>query len=173
MDADALRAEGMRLYNERQLNEAIAAFEQARAEYAAQGNAQSAASVANDLAVAYLRVGRVDDARHGFAETIVAAQDIGDVSTEAKATGNLAQVLERQGKRDEAEKSYRRAADLFHAVGDKDLEAATLQALSRMELSRGHWLEALVVFDRVLELRGRSGALRAFLRIPLRLLGIR
>jgi len=172
VDAEALRAEAMRLYQARSLNEAVAAFEQARAGFAAQGNAAQAASVANDLGVVYVRAGRLPQASRALSDALAVFEKLGDVSGQAKAIGNLAQVMDRTGDKDNAEKNFTRAAELFHQVGERGLERDTYRALSRMQLQRGRWLEALAAYDRALAAKGGAGLLRAFLQIPLRLLGI-
>lgn len=173
MDTDALRAEAEKLYHAGQLNESTAAFEQARADYVAQGNAAQAASVANDLGVVYFLNGKLDQARQALNDALAAFEKLGDVIGQAKAIGNLAQVMGRAGDKDGAEKNYTRAAELFHQVDERGMEHDTYRALSQMQLQRGRWLEALAAYDRALAAKGGSGLLRAFLRIPLRLAGMR
>ncbi|MBI3912965.1 MAG: tetratricopeptide repeat protein [Chloroflexi bacterium] len=173
MDPNLLREQGLQLYAAGKLREAITAFEQARAEFQSRGDAANAVAVANDLGVAYFRVGRASEARAILEETLTHAHTLGDGMTEAKASGNLAQVLERSGTRAEAATYYRRAADLFQRAGARDFEADTLRALTQLELARGRWIDALAAYDRALAARGGSSMLRAFLQIPLKLLGVR
>lgn len=173
MDADALHAEAEKLYQAGQWNESAAAFEQARTEFAAQGNDAQAASVANDLGVVYYRAGRTQQSLQVLQESIAAFEKLGDVKGQAKATGNLAQLLNRSGDKDEAEKKYARAAELFHQAGEREMESDTYRALSQMQLQRGRWLESLGAYDRALAAKGGSRLLRLFLQIPLRLVGLR
>ncbi len=173
MDAEALRAEAEKLYQAGQLNESAAAFEQARADFAAQGNKAQAASAANDLGVVYFRAGRASQARQALQDALAAFEELGDVKAQAKALGNLAQVLSRGGDKDAADRNYARAAELFRQAGERRMESDTYRAQSQMQLQRGRWLEALAAYDRALAAKGGSGLLRAFLQIPLRLLGLR
>ncbi len=173
MDTDALRAEAEKLYHAGQLNESAAAFEQARAEFVAQGNAAQAASVANDLGVVYFLNGKPDQAREALNDALGAFEKLGDVIGQAKAIGNLAQSMSRVGDKAGAEKNYTRAAELFHQTGEHGMEHDTYRALSQMQLQRGHVLEALAAYDRALAAKGGSGLLRAFLQLPLRLVGLR
>lgn len=173
VDAEALRAEAMRLYQAGQLNEAVAAFEQARTGFSAQGDAAQAASVANDLGVVYVLAGRPAQAFQVLQQAQATFEKLGDVTGQAKAIGNLAQVMDRTGDKSNAEKNYVRAAELFHQVGERGMEHDTYRALSQMQLQSWHWLEALAAYDRALAAKGGSGLLRAFLQIPLRLVGIR
>ncbi|MDE3090867.1 MAG: tetratricopeptide repeat protein [Chloroflexota bacterium] len=173
MDAEALHAEAMRLYQAGQLNDAMAAFEQARAGFAAQGNAAQAASVANDLGVVYYLGGRNQHALPVLQEALAAYERLGDGNGQAKALGNLAQLHKRTGDKAAAEKNYQRAAELFHQSGDRAMEHDTYRALSQIQLQRWHLLEALAAYDRALAAKGGAGLLRAFLQIPLRLAGVR
>ncbi len=174
MDAEALRAEAMRLYQAGQLNDAAAAFEQARAGFVAQGNEAQAASVANELGVVYVLAGRQpQQAFQVLQDALTTFQKLGDVTGQAKAMGNLAQVMEHTGDKSNAEKNYTAAAELFHQVGERGMEYDTYRALSQMQLKRWRWLEALAAYDRALAAKGGAGLLRAFLQIPLRLAGVR
>ena len=173
MDANALRDEATRLYKAGQLDQAIAAFEQVHTEYAAQGNQAQTASVANDLGVVYVLDGKPQQARDALNEALAAFEKLGDVTGQAKAIGNLAQLMSRSGDKAGAEKNYARAAELFHQVGEGGMEHDTFRALSQMQLQRGRLLEALAAYDRALAAKGGSRLLRAFLQIPLKLVGVR
>ena len=171
MNGDELHAEAKKIYDLGQANDSVSLFEQARAAYKAEGNAGQTAQAANDLGVVYYLVGRRDEAQKTLQEALDGFEKLGNVLGQAKATGNLAQLMNRMGDRAGAEKNYLHAAELFHQLGEKGLEADTYRALSQMQLQRGRWLEALATNDRALAAKGGSGALRAFLRIPLKLLG--
>ena len=173
MEAEAQYAEAKRLYEAGQLDDALRAFEQAHAAYVAQDDAAAAGSVGNDLGVVYYLAVRYDDARTVLQNALAAFEKLGNVPGQAKATGNLARLRERTGDKDGAEVDYQRAAELFHQVGEKGFEADMYRALSQMQLQRGRWLEALATYDRALAAKGGSGALRGFLQIPLRLLGVK
>ena len=95
MDANALRDEATRLYRAGQLDESVAAFEQVRAGYAAEGKEALAASVANDLGVVYFFNGKPQQAREALSEALAAFEKLGDVTGQAKAIGNLAQLMSR------------------------------------------------------------------------------
>ena len=173
MDADARRAEAMSLYQAGNLSRATAEFEQARAEFAAQGNESKAASVANDLGVVYILAGKKQQAFEVLQQALASFEKLGDVTGQAKAIGNLAQLMSRSGDQDSAERNYTRAAELFRQAGERGMEHDTYRALSRMQLQRGRWLEALGAYDRALAARGGARLLRLFLQIPLRLVGLR
>ena len=173
MDADARRAEAISLYHAGNLSQAMAEFEQARAEFVAQGNESKAASVANDLGVVYFRAGKKQQALQILQQALAAFEKLGDFTGQAKATGNLAQLMSQSGDKEGAEKNYTRAAELFRQAGERGMEHDTYRALSQMHLQRGRWLEALGAYDRALAAGGGSRLLRLFLQIPLRLAGLR
>jgi tetratricopeptide (TPR) repeat protein len=173
LDANALRDEATRLYKAGQLEQAVTAFEQVREAYAAQGSAAQTASVSNDLGVVYFLNGKPQQARDALNDALSAFEKLGDVTGQAKAIGNLAQLMNRSGDTAGAEKNYARAAELFHQVGESGMEYDTFRALSQLQLQRGRWLEALAAYDRGLAAKGGSRLLRAFLQIPLKLVGLR
>ena len=173
MDANALYAEAKKLYDAGQLNDAVRAFEQAHAAYVEQGDEANVATVANDLGVVYYLAGRREDAQTILQDALAAFEKLENVLGQAKALGNLARLMDRMGEKAGAANCYQRAAELFHQVGEKGFEADTYRALSQMQLQRGRWLESLATYDRALAAKGGSGALRGFLKIPLRLIGMR
>lgn len=173
MSGEALYSQAKKLYDEANPTEAMTLYEQARAAFLAEGNALLAARAANDLGVVYHLLGRHDDARKIFTETLASFEQLDDVLGQAKAVGNLASLQERAGDRVGAEQNYLRAGELFHQIGEKTFEYDTYRALSQLQLAGGRWLEALATFDRALAAKGGSRFLRWFLQIPLKMLGIR
>lgn len=168
-----MHAQALDLYKAGSLKESVKEFEMARAMFVEQGDPAKAATVANDLGVVYYLLGRHADARQVLLEAQQVFEKHGDATGQARTIGNLAQLMNRAGDKDNAEKGYLRAADLFHQAGERGFEYDSYRALSQMQLQRGHWIEALAAYDRALAAKGGSGALRAFLQIPLRLLGVR
>jgi tetratricopeptide (TPR) repeat protein len=173
LDPESMHAQALDLYRGGSPKESIEPLEKARAAFLERGEQAKAADVANDLGVVYYLLGRNDQARRILEEAQSIFVQEHDVLGQAKTTGNLAQLMNRQGDKQGAEKNYEQAAELFHQAGERRSEYDTYRALSQMHLQRGRWLEALAAFDRGLAAKGGSGALRAFLQIPLRLLGMR
>ncbi|MBI5649856.1 MAG: tetratricopeptide repeat protein [Chloroflexi bacterium] len=173
MSAEAVYEKGKQLYAAGSLEDALAAFQQARTEYLQQGDATQAATVGNDLGVVYYLAGRRGEATQVFEDVLTTFEKSGDLAGQAKATGNLAQVLKRARATEQAEKYYLRAAELFQQLGQRDFEADTYRALSQMHLQRGRFMDALSAYDRALTAKGGSKFLKWFLQIPLRLMGAR
>ena len=173
MDAKETHAQALQLIREGSAAQAATMLEGLRAELLAQPDAAMAAEVGNDLGVAHYRLGRLDAARDAFEQSRREFEGLGNAFGQARALGNLAQALNRAGEKPTAEKHYARAAELFHAAGENQFEFDTYRALSQMQMQRGRWLEALTTYDHALAAKGGSGAFRAFLKIPLRLLGLR
>ncbi len=173
MNQEETRQEALKLFREGAVEQSASMFESVRASYVEQKDEAQAASVGNDLGVAYYRLGRFDDARRVLEESRIAFEKLGDVAGHARAVGNLAQVMSRSGEKDAAQQNYERAAELFHQAGERDFEYDTYRALSQMQMQRGHLLESLATYDRALAAKGGSGAFRAFLKIPLKLTGAR
>jgi tetratricopeptide (TPR) repeat protein len=173
MSGDSLYAEARKTYDAGNARESIPLFEQAHQAFLAEDNRAQAAMVANDLGVLYYLTGRRDEANKFLAEALATFEQLGNVLGQAKAIGNHAQLLNKSGDHANAEKNYLRAIELFHQIGEKRFEFDTWRALSQMQLQKGRWLEALNSYERGLAAKGGSSLLRWFLRIPLKLVGIR
>lgn len=173
MDAKETHAQALKLFRDGSVDEAAAMLGTLRADLIAQKDEGQAAEVGNDLGVAYYRLGRLDAARDAFEQSRNLFEKLGNASGQARALGNLAQAQSRSGDKAAAEKNYARAAELFHDAGEKQFEFDTYRALSQMQMQRGRWLESLATYDHALAAKGGSGAFRAFLKIPLKLIGLR
>ena len=173
MDAKEMHAQALKLFRDGSIAESAAMLESLRADLIAQKDEVQAAEVGNDLGVAYYRLGRLDAARDAFEQSRLQFERLSNVSGQARALGNLAQAQSRAGDKAAAEKNYARAAELFHDAGEKQYEFETYRALSQMQMQRGRWLEALASYDHALAAKGGSGVFRAFLKIPLKLVGLR
>jgi len=173
MDSKETHALALKLFQDGSVAESATLLEKLRAELIAQNDEGQAAEVGNDLGVAYYRLGRLDAAREAFEQSRSAFEKLGNASGQGRALGNLAQAQSRSGDKPAAEKNYARAAELFHDAGEKQFEFDTYRALSQMQMQRGRWLESLATYDHALAAKGGSGAFRAFLKIPLKLIGLR
>jgi tetratricopeptide (TPR) repeat protein len=167
------RHEALRLFREGSVEQAASMLEGLRAVYVQQKDESQVADVGNDLGVMYYRLGRLKEARGVFEEARSVFEKLGNAKGHARAMGNLAQVMSRAGEKDAAQDNYVRAAELFHQAGEREYEYDTYRALSQMQMKSGRWLESIATYDRALAAKGGSGAFRAFLKIPLKIIGTR
>jgi tetratricopeptide (TPR) repeat protein len=171
----ALESQAMAAYRQGRLEEAAQGFAAARQAYLEASDAAKAAEMANDLSVTLLRCNRPQDALEAVRGTEQLFSQLEDRPRAAQAYGNLASALEACGDTAGAERAYRQAISLFGEIGDAENRARTLTAVSRLQLRRGHPLEAVITMQGALEdephLSRRQRLLRWLLRIPSKLQG--
>ena len=95
--------------------------------------------------------------------------EAGDVRRQAISLGNQAAALAKLKRKDEAEKIYWESARLLGEIGENDIRASVLQAISRLQLGKGRYMEALASMESGLE---RRSILSFPQRILKRLIGI-
>ncbi len=162
-------------YRSGRYEESIEHFSLAREQYLNTGDTRKAAEIANDLCVVMLAAKQPQAALEMVLDTPEYFASQGDETRTAQAYGNLASALEACGQTSGAEDAYHQAIDGFEKLGDSEHYAATLQALSRLQLRRGKPLDALSTMQNGLETmpkaRARDRLLRQLLKWPFRLLG--
>lgn len=151
-------------YRRGDLHSAADGFRQARSAFEAQGATLRAAEMANNLCVALIGLGRGREALESVEGTPRLFEQAGDSLQAARATGNRAAALAAVGRSAEAIADYRQAIERFHALGARDDEAATWQALSRLQLQSGDPLAAAASAQASLDAHPRPGPLRRIVR---------
>jgi tetratricopeptide (TPR) repeat protein len=171
----ALEEQARGAYQAGRWKEAGAAFEAAASAHAQAGNELQAAEMANNASVAYLQANQAGHALALVEGTSQVFDRLGDAKRAAQAEGNRASALAACGRLEEAEVAYVSAAEQLRGLGDDEAAAATLQALSQVQLRRGQPVEAIASLQRGLEsaphLSLRQRFLRWLARLPLRLMG--
>lgn len=127
--AEALKQEGLRLFEEGLYEEAAQRFGEAQEVFATEGKMAEAAEMLNNLGVTYRMLQQWDRARAALEEAQAAFARLGDRSREAQALGNLGGLLASRGERVRAQEYLRRAADIFGELGDNQRRGETLIAL--------------------------------------------
>ncbi len=174
-DAGALKAEGLRLFEEGLYEEAAERFGQAQELFAAQGDEGEAAEVLNNLGVVYRLMHEWEQAQSALEEARAAFGRIGDKNREAQALGNLGGLLASQGERLRAQEYLRQAADLFAGLGDVQRQGETLLALGAQMWKAGDRRGGMAVYESGLLLLDnptvQQKAIRGLLSLRNRLLG--
>lgn len=175
LSPQALKDEGMRLFQQSKHKQALAAFEQAAAAFAAQEDVGNQAEMLNNMGVV-LRVQReMDTAVTTLTQAAQLFAQIGDHNRHAQTLGNLGDIYAQQKKYTEAARLYSDAAAQFAQSNEKENQAQVLRALSLMELRRGHWLAAIMRMEESLQARPRLSfpqqIFKWLLRFANRLLG--
>jgi tetratricopeptide (TPR) repeat protein len=174
-NAEALKAEGLRLFEEGLYEEAVERFGQAQELFAAEGKQVEAAEMLNNLGVVYRLMGQWDQARAALEEAQAAFGRLGNRNREAQTLGNLGGLLASQGDRLRAQEYLRQAAEIFDELGDTQRQGETLLALGAQMWKAGDRRGGLATYEAGLLLLKKptpqQKALRGLLRLRGRLLG--
>lgn len=150
-----LKEEGMRLFQQGDRSQALAAFEQAAAAFAAQEDMGNQAEMLNNMGVILRVQGKMDTAVSTLNQAADLFAQIGDTSRQAQTLGNLGDLYAQQKEYTEAARCYSNAAAQFAQSNEKEKQAQVLRALSLMELRRGQWLAAIMRMEESLLARPR------------------
>ncbi len=174
-NAQALKEEGQRLFQEGLYEEAAAAFTQARELFVASGDELEAAEMVNNLGVIYRMQGDWDKAIVTLDEARATFARLGDRNREAQTLGNLGGLYASKGERDRAKEYLRQAADIFAELGDTQRQGETLLALGVQMWKTGDRGAGLAAYEAGLQTLQRptvsQKALRALFGLRTRLIG--
>ena len=151
IDPRLLAKEGSSTFHKGQYIDSAKAFQAARQGFETAGDWLSAAEMANNCSVAYLKAEQAGNAMQeleGIEELFAQA---GDHCRQGMTVGNQAAALEALGRFDEALLAYQRSAEILGIAGDDQLRATVLQSLSALQLRTGKQLQALVSMQQGIE----------------------
>lgn len=166
---EQLTQQGKELYEQEEYNEAAAIFAQSAEAYRAADDALTAAEMDNNRSVALLMAGRAQEALDAVGDSPELYAEAGDTRRQALALGNRAAALAKLNKKEEAEKIYWESARLLGEIGENDIRGSVLQAISKLQLGGGRYMEALSSMEAGLD---QSRRLSFTKRILKRLVGI-
>jgi tetratricopeptide (TPR) repeat protein len=142
IDPKQLADEGQAEYNRANYLEAARLFKAAADGYLSSGEELSAAEMANNCSVAYLKGGNADASLEAMMGTDMVFAEKGDALRQAMALGNQAAAWEGLNQPDKAVITYQKSAELLEGLGEGELRAYVMQAISTIQLRRGQFLEA-------------------------------
>lgn len=146
-NAQDVKEEGLRLFQEGLYPEAAAKFEEAQELFIDEGNEVEAAEMLNNLGVIHRLQREWDEAIAALEEARETFAEVGDHSREAQTLGNLGGLYASQGKREEAMARLRQAANLFADLGDAQREGETLLALGVQKWKAGDRQGGLATYE--------------------------
>ena len=156
---------GKESYQKGKYLEAASYFNAAAEGFLAVQNPLSAAEMANNASVAYLKAGDYQAALDAVEGTEQIFHSSGDVRRRAMAIGNHAAALESLGRIDEAIQLYEQADKLFKEIGEHDLRAPILQSLSTLQFKSGRGYEGLANLNAGFEEGGKTSLRRRILKV--------
>jgi tetratricopeptide (TPR) repeat protein len=140
---EELDREGNAAYEREDFEEAAQLFEAAEQGFAAAGDLLKAAEMANNRSVVLLQAKETQAALAAVGNTPEVFAQAGDTRRHAMAVGNKAAALAGLGNREEAEALYWESARLLKEIGEMELRASVLQAISRLQMRSGRYMEAV------------------------------
>lgn len=146
-----LAESGKKHYEREDYIQAAEAFAASAAGFRTAEDALSAAEMDNNRSVALLQAGEYQAALDAAARTDKTFASAGDTRRQAQALGNQAAAMAGLGRKQDAEDLYWKSAQLLEACGEKDLRATVLQAISRLQLGEGRYMQALASMESGLE----------------------
>ncbi|MCX7680530.1 MAG: tetratricopeptide repeat protein [Anaerolineae bacterium] len=174
VSAQELKSEGQRLFYEGLYEEAAAAFERARALFAAAGNEGEAAEMVNNLGLVHHSQGKWDEAIAALEQARATFVRLGDRSREAQVLANMSRPYAAKGEPEKARECLQQAADIFAALGDEQRRGEVLLEMSRQMWKSGARSEAVATFEAGLQTLQKPSisqkALRSLLNLRNRLL---
>jgi serine/threonine protein kinase/tetratricopeptide (TPR) repeat protein/TolB-like protein len=135
-----------------QLKEATSTAEQARGIYAAVGDQNGLASIAEAMADILADQGDLPGSIRSYKEELAIARNLGNRRAEASALNNLALVLKQQGDLDGARKMWEEAMPVFREIGDKNNSAMVLLNVGGVEDDEGSHGAAQKTYEHALDL---------------------
>lgn len=175
--AEQLKAQGLQLFQQKQLDEALQVFETAANAYTNEHNDNGRAEMLNNIGVIQRMKGKPQAAITTLTEAGALFAQLGDTDKEAQTLGNLADIYAMSRQQDDAARCYSQAAALFAKIGARDKQSQVLRAYSLMRLRQGQWLDAMMRMEESLSVKPRLGLFRwlyrGMLRFALGLFGVR
>ncbi len=132
--------------------EAIEAYERARALFAESGSQDHEAAAWSSMGRALAELGRFDEALAAHTRARALHEETGDRVSAGSAWGKLGQTLAKLGRTQEAIEAHTRARDLFADAGDRPMEGTAWSNLGIVLRMAGRPEEAITAYDKALAL---------------------
>ncbi|MEO0561036.1 MAG: tetratricopeptide repeat protein [Chloroflexota bacterium] len=149
--ADELKEQGVKQYQDYEYEQAIRTFEDARAAYVEDGQEDMAAEMLANIGLVHRSLGEGQQALESMGQALKVFQKTGDALRAAQVLGNMGGVYAKLGDTEQAYNTYRQAADLFEELGEKDKYGQTLLAMGRLQLDEGKFLAGAATYEVALE----------------------
>ncbi|NDJ53762.1 MAG: tetratricopeptide repeat protein [Chloroflexi bacterium] len=173
-DPEALKEEGLRLFQEGARPEALSKFQQALTAFESADDHLGAAEMLNNIGVVHRVEGRTKEAAEALEKSRLAFQQAGDRNREAQALGNLAPLYISMEEHDKAFETYTDAAAIFEEIGENDLAGETLIAQGLHQFNQGNRMVGIGLYEKGLthlsQPTMQQKMLRSMLKLRMRLL---
>ncbi|MDZ4769820.1 MAG: tetratricopeptide repeat protein [Chloroflexota bacterium] len=132
-----LQAQGIKLFQRKDYEEAARVFQQAKTAYETEGKADIAAEMQVNIGLIHTSLGEHQQALDAMQAALPVFQALDDQKRIAMVLGNMGRVYAALNDREQAYVTYRSAADIFDAIGEKKLYGETMVAIGALQMKDG------------------------------------
>jgi tetratricopeptide (TPR) repeat protein len=149
--AQQLQEQGVKLFQQKDYEEAARLFNQAQAAYEADGQRDMVAEMQTNIGLVHRVLGQHQQALDAMHEALTIFQELNDPMRVAKVLGNMGGVYAGLGDKEQAYNCYRQAADIFDEQGDKKLYGETMLAMADLQVRDGKLMAGAATYEVGLE----------------------
>lgn len=136
-DAAALQEQGVRLFKQKDYEEAMRVFHEAQQAFEEAANPGMVAEMRVNIGLVHRALGEQQQALDEMTAALSYFDGASDTRRSAMVLGNMGGVYAALGDNDQAYTCYRRAADAFDALGETKLHGETLVAMGGLQVKEG------------------------------------
>jgi len=152
-NADALKEQGIALFQKSDYEAAARSFQQAQVAYEEADQPDMAAEMMVNLGLVRRQLDEPQQALELMQAALRTFEAMGDERRAAQVMGNMGGVYEALNERDNAQQHYRRAADIFRELSEEELYSDTLMAIGALQVRSGELLKGAATYQVALERR--------------------
>ena len=149
--ASELLEQGIDAYRAGEYEEALEVFEQARNLAAGEGDREGEVEALGSMGVVNVELENWDEARRFLDRALEICEETEDQINKGKVLGNLGMMYARQGDKESAAEAYEQAITIFRDLGETGFEKDIARQLSKVQLKKGGFLDALGSYREGLE----------------------
>jgi tetratricopeptide (TPR) repeat protein len=150
-NAKVLQDRGVKLYQQKEYEEARRTFQMAQELYQAEGQTDMVAEMQTNIGLVHRALGENQQALDVMSDALSTFQEIGDALRTAQVMGNLGGVYMELGDKEQAYQCYRQAADVFEELGEKKMLGDTLIAMGSLQVKDGKFWNGAATYEAGLE----------------------
>jgi tetratricopeptide (TPR) repeat protein len=146
-----LQAQGVKLFQQQDYEDAARVFRQAQDAYEADGAKDLVAEMQVNIGLVHRALGENQQALESIQEALHTFQELQDARRTAMVLGNLGGVYVALGDKEQAYNCFRQAADIFEELGEKKLYGETLVAMGDLQMRDGKVMAGAATYEVGLE----------------------
>lgn len=146
-----LQAQGVKLFQQQDYEDAARVFRQAQDAYEADGAKDLVAEMQVNIGLVHRALGENQQALESIQEALHTFEELQDARRTAMVLGNLGGVYVALGDKEQAYNCFRQAADIFEELGEKKLYGETLVAMGDLQMRDGKVMAGAATYEVGLE----------------------